>query len=297
MSLENPKPTPPNFINLLEEVYEEEDRKRSENVETEYRHNPSSASMVAEDGVVYGACLRALYYKALKEPISDVKPLTTKLQGDFGNGIHDVLTKKLLLSKRIKIIPESPGKVIVDPLTKEVSFRLDGLVTHKGEQGCLELKTMQSFGLQSMVRSGGPKEAHLLQVLCYFGTNPDLRWASLVYFGRDNAFRAEYHIYKDPITNKFMIKGVTPNQREKEINKLSFEKIVERWKELEEHVEKKILPRRDFKAVLSKEGEVVDKRTKNSVDYKTAYQCTYCSWKTKCWSGPGAQEDSVQLGR
>lgn len=289
-----PKPQPPIFLKLLDEVYAEEDKARTST--SDYRHNPSSASMVKEDGSVAGSCLRALYYKATKEQVSDLKDLTVKLQGDFGNGIHDKITDKLVKSDKIKIIPESAGKVIIDTLTKEVSFRLDGLVTHKGEQGCLELKTMQSFGLQRMVKEGGPKEAHILQVLCYFGTNPDLRWASLVYFGRDNAFRAEYHIYKDPESRKFMIKGITPNQPEKEIVDLSFEKIVSRWKELEEAVEQRLLPKRDFKVVLDKNGLVTDKRTKNGVDYKSSYQCNYCSYQTTCWTGPGALEDSVKLG-
>jgi hypothetical protein len=295
--MKEPKAQPPSFLEILDEVYTQEDKKHSENAKEGYRHNPSSATMVTEDGQVIGACLRSLYYKATKEVVSDAKELTTKLQGDFGNGIHDRIAAKLQKSDRIKIVPESPGKVFVDYLTKEVSFRLDGLVTHKGEQGCLEIKTMQSYGLNKMVKEGGPKEAHILQVLCYFGTNPDLRWASLVYFGRDNAFRAEYHIYKDPETERFMIRGITPNQREKEITHLSFDKIVARWKELEEAVEKKELPRRDFKAVLTKEGTVTDKRTKNGVDYKTSYQCSYCSWQTKCWAEPGAEEDAVKLGR
>lgn len=288
------KPQPPNFLDLLDEVYTQDDAEHAKNAPTDYRHNPSNASMVKEDGKVAGACLRALYFKATKEAPSDVKPLTTKLQGDFGNGIHDRIGEKLLKSDKIKIVLENPGKVIVDPLTKEISFRLDGLVTHKGELGCLEIKTMQSFGLQSMVRTTGPKDAHILQVLCYFGTNPDLRWASLVYFGRDNAFRAEYHVYKDP-EGKLMIKGITPRQAEREIVGFSFDKIVERWKELEVAVEQQKLPKRDYKAVFSKEGELTDKRTKNGVEYKTDFACNYCNWKTKCWSEADARHDAYQI--
>lgn len=291
------KATPPSFLSLLDDIYKEEDRLSAEKEITDYRHNPSSATMVTEDGRVVGACLRALYYKATREPISDARPLTTKLQGDFGNGIHDKITQKLLKSDKIKMIPEAAGRELIDPLTKEISFRLDGLVTHKGEQGCLELKTMQSFGLQRMVREGGPKEAHVLQVLCYFGTNPDLRWASLVYLGRDNAFRAEYHIYKDPANDRFVIRGITPTKAPKKIDQLSFENVVKRWRELELNVERKELPKRDYKVVLDKEGLITDKRTKNGVEYKSDFACMYCSWKTKCWSLEGAAEDSYKVGR
>lgn len=291
-----PRAQPPKFLELLDEAYIQEDKKREETPRVGYNHNPSSASIVQDDGTVVGACLRSLYYKVTQEPSSDARDLTSRLQADFGNGIHDRLQEKLGKNSKIRLLSENPGKVLVDSLTHEISFRLDGLVTHKGEQGCLEIKTMQSFGLQRMVKEGGPKPAHILQILCYLATNENLRWAALIYFGRDNAYRAEYHVYKDPETQQYVLKGITPNQPEKAIN-YSFDKIVSRWKELEVAVEKKELPRRDFKAVLDKEGKVTAKRTKNGIDFKTSYQCSYCSWQAKCWAEPGAEEDAVKLGR
>lgn len=292
-----PKATPPNFLELLEEVYDQEDKKYAENAKEGFRHNPSSASFTKANGEVVGACVRALYYKATKEVPSDAKQLTTKLQGDFGNGIHDKITEKLKKSDKIKIIPESPGKTVVDELTHEVSYRLDGLVTHKGEEGYLELKTMQSYALQRMVKSGTPRDKDVLQVLSCLGAKPDLRWAALVYFGRDNAFRAEYHIYKDPETNSYVIRGITPSKHEIDIDELTFEGIVARWKELEVAVAEQKLPKRDFKAVLTKDGKVTDKRVRNYVEYKTASACLYCSWQTKCWTSEGAEKDSVQIGK
>lgn len=291
-----PKPTPPNFLNLLEEVYQKEDKKREENAKEGFRHNPSSASFTKKSGETVGACVRALYYKATKEPKTEVKPLTVSLQGDFGNGIHDRVTEQLKKSDKIKIIPESPGKVVVDELTNEVSYRLDGLITHKGEEGYLEIKTMQSFALRNMVKSGAPRDKDVLQVLSCLGAKPELRWAALVYFGRDNAYRAEYHIYKDPETGTYVFKGITPTKHEQDIDELSFEGIVSRWKELEVAVATQKLPKRDFKAVLKSDGTVTDKRVRNYVEYKTASACMYCSWQTKCWTSEGAEEDSVKIG-
>ncbi len=291
------KPNPPNFLDLIHDVFKKEHKEgmAKSNADMTYRHNPSSATMKTDDGRVVGACLRSLYYKATKEPTSEIKAFTNTLQAGFGTAIGDYIEKVLLKSDKIKMIPEAPGKVIIDPLTKEISYRLDGLVTSNGEQGCLELKTMQSYGLNSMVKSGGPKEAHLLQVLCYFGTNENIRWASLVYFSRDSAYRAEYHIYKDPETGKFKIRGITPEKHEKDILELSFDKVVARWKELEDLVDTKTLPKRDYKAVLTKEGLVTDKRTKNGVDFKTDFQCLYCPWLVTCWSSEGAKEDSYRI--
>ncbi len=291
------KPNPPNFLNLLEEVYEQEDKKYAETAKEGFRHNPSSASFTKASGEVVGACVRALYYKATKEVPSEVKQLTTKLQGDFGNGIHDKITEKLKKSDKIKIIPESPGKTVVDDLTNEVSYRLDGLVTHKGEEGYLEIKTMQSFALQRMVKSGTPRDKDVLQVLSCLGAKPELRWAALVYFGRDNAFRAEYHIYKDPATDSYVYRGITPAKHEQDIDELSFEGIVSRWKELEVAVAEQKLPKRDFKAVLKEDGSVTDKRVRNYVEYKTASACMYCNWKTLCWTSEGAVDDAVVIGR
>lgn len=289
-----PKPQVPRFLDLINESYDVEEA--GQKARLDYRHNPSSATMMGADGKVIGACMRALYYRATGEPVSDKKDLTVKLQGGFGNGIHDYITGRLQRSDKIKLIPEAPGKVLIDPLTKEISFRLDGLVTHKGEVGCLEIKTKQSYALNTMVRTTGPRKSDLLQVLCYFGTNENIRWASLVYVARDSAFRAEYHIYRDPKTNVFVIKGVTPERREMPIDDLSFEKIVARWKELEGHVERRELPKRDFKVVFKTDGTITDKRTKNGVDYKSDFACSYCSYKTTCWSGPDADKDAYQIG-
>ena len=288
------RPQPPHFLSLLNDVFDQEDKDHI--TKTGYNHNPSSATMVGDDGEVVGACMRALYWKATGEPVTDKKDFTVKMQGMFGGAIHDAITDKLSKSGKIKLTPESPGKLLVDPLTHEISFRLDGLVSHLGELGCLEIKTQQSWGLQRMVREGGPKKSDILQVLCYFGTNEDIRWASLVYVARDTAFRAEYHIYKDPETKEFVIKGITPTKAEKPLDGLSFERVVSRWKELEGHVDRKELPKRDFKAVLRADGTVVASKTKNYVEYKTAFQCMYCSWRTLCWTQPDALENSVKIG-
>jgi hypothetical protein len=118
----------------------------------------------------------------------------------------------------------------------------------------------------------------------------------MLYFGRDNAYRAEYHMYKDP-NGEYVIKGITPKSAEVHVHPLSFDGIVARWKELEEYVEKKEVPPRDYKAVLSKDGTVTDKRVKNGVEYKTDKACLYCSYKTTCWSLSDKEKDAYQVGR
>lgn len=286
------KVNPPNFLELLEEVLHEE--KISRVKKDDYRHNPSSATMRMDDGKVVGACLRQLFYKAKNQPESDPKVLTVELQGLFGQGIHDVILSRLQKSKRIMIVPEAAGRTIVDPLTKEVSFRVDGLVTHKGELGVLEIKTMHSFALQKMVKENGPRASDLLQCLSYFGTNPAVLWTSLVYVGRDSAYRAEYHILN--LDDGFYIEGIIPEERRKKLGEFSFDRIVARWKELEGYVERNELPPRDYKVVLSDDGRIKDERVKNGVKYQSAKACLYCSYLSHCWLNEiNAKEDSVKI--
>jgi hypothetical protein len=284
----------PNFLELLEEVLTDELKDKKEKYKDyEYKHNPSSSTMVKDDGTVVGACMRQLWYRATKVPESNPNDLTGLLQMGFGDGIHNWLLAKLQKSKRITLLKEAGGRVTIDPLTREVSFRLDGLVTHKGELGGFELKTTQGFGLSYMLKEGGPKEDHLLQVLDYFATNEAIRWFGLVYVARDSGYRAEFHITKED--DGFYIKGIKPDMPKRKITDLSFDKVKARWKILEGHIERKEEPPRDFKVVFNDEGKIVDSRVKKGYKYKSHFKCTYCSHKDYCWSQPGAQEDSVQV--
>ncbi len=287
------KPNPPKFLELLEEVYHDEGVEKEKQKTNIVRYYPSSASFKKPDGTVVGACLRQLFYRASNEPETDAKELTTKLQGDFGNGIHDILLKKLSKSKRIKITPEASGRIKLDGLDNEISFRLDGLVNYQAERGGLEIKTVQSFAVQKMVKESGPRDSYLLQILSYFLTDDTLKWFSLILFGRDTAYRAEYLIYKDE-QGRYLLEGVFPRKAPKVIE-FNEEGIVARWKELEQHLKNKTVPQRDYKAVLSKEGNFVEKRVKNYVDYKSDVACRYCEYRTKCWSLPDAKDHAYKV--
>jgi hypothetical protein len=287
------KPNPPKFLDLLNEVMDDDDKERAKQKHSDIRHYPSSASYKKPDGTVIGACLRQLYWRNTGEVPSDAKEFTTKLQADFGNGIHDKVLEKLKKSKKIKIEGEAKGRIKLIGLDNEISYRLDGLVNYQGERGGFELKTMQSRAVQDMVKKGQIKENHLLQIISYFIADESLRWFGLVYVGRDTAFRAEYHIYKDE-QGRFVVESVFP-QRTQKISDLVSEGIIARWKELEAYLRDKKLPNRDYKAVLTKEGKFTLLRTKNYVDYKTDFECRYCPFRTKCWSMADAKEYSRRI--
>ena len=297
-----PRPFPPKFITVLDDVLKEEEKQRGPS--KDFRHHPSSASNVLEAGSkwsdkgesVTGACLRNIFYRATNQPETNPKKMSTKLQAGFGDAIHGWLLSKLQKSKKLTIQSESAGKVTVEPLTNIVSFRLDGLVTYQGDMGGLEIKTSQNFGLARMLKKGGPRPYDILQVMTYFATNPLIRWFALVYVCRDTGFWVEYHMWRDPKTGKFMLEGIYPEKQPESIEGLTFEGVVDRWKAVEAYVANKELPPRDYQAVLNKDGEVTDKRTKNGVDYETDFRCKYCEFQTHCWSLPDALEKSKKVG-
>lgn len=279
----------PKFLDILDAVLLEEAKNGKEKYkDSGYRHYPSSASFKCDDGRVVGACLRQLYYRATKEPESADIETTGLLQMGFGDAIHVWIQGKLAKSKDIRITSESKGKVLLDELTRDVSYRLDGLVTYDGEHGGLEIKTTQSRAVSDKeygIKAKGPKEDHLLQVITYMGIDPALKWFSLVYFGRDSAYRLEFHITREG--DKFFVDG-------KEIKDLNFTGVKNRWIELETFIKDVKVPPRDYKVWLKPDGTIQETKTIKGKFFKSDFRCLYCSYAEKCWSEPDAQNDAYK---
>lgn len=277
----------PSFLNILDTVLLEEVKSGKEkHKDSGYRHYPSSASIKLESGRVVGACLRQLYYRATKEPEPEHTETTGLLQMLFGDAIHSALQAKFAKSKEIRFTAESKGKVLLDTLTKEVSYRLDGLVTFDEQHGGFELKTVQSRAVSDKdwgIKAKGPKEDHLLQIITYMGLDPALKWFSLVYVGRDTAYRLEFHITRDG--DRFFLDG-------EEIKGLNFSGVKDRWVELEKHLADNTLPNRDFKVWLREDGTIQETKTIKGKFHKSDFRCLYCPFKEKCWGQPDAKNDA-----
>lgn len=287
-------PKPISFLDLFEEVIQEEKREKAEYYKTyEYKHNPSSASFVYASGKVVGACLRQLYYKAKKVASSNPEDLTGILQMGFGDAIHTWFLGKLAKSKKVQITTESAGKVHIDPLAREVSYRLDGLVDNQGERGWLELKTKQSFAVQRLFKEDISAD-NLLQGISYFGANPGLSFGNFITVGRDTALRLEHQVTRKE--DRYFVQGVLPYSPIKEIPELSFEGVKKRWAELEVCLKTDTVPNRDYKVVFNEDGQIVAKRQKKCVEYKSDWRCLYCSYKDHCWSQPDKNKDEVKVG-
>lgn len=282
----------PNFINLLDEalITEAQDRQaRSKNYQ--YKHNPSSASYRKADGKVVGACQRQLYYRAKKVDSTRELDTTSMIQGGFGDAIHTWLLDKLTKVTGISLMKEAGGKLIVDPLTLEMSYRLDGLVTVGDVMGGLEIKTTQGRAITGKdwgIKDKGPKDDHLLQVICYMKAHPSLKWFALVYFGRDNAYRMQFDVKREGdkfFWRKAGAKSWTPVE-------FDFEGIQKRWLELEAHIDGDILPPRDYKVWLKADGSIQDTKYIKGDFFKSDFRCLYCPYSKKCWTEePDADKD------
>ena len=282
---------PPAFLKELQAIYDRNQAEQDERRKTvlDLRHNPSSASMEL-DGKVIGACNRALYWRHFKEPKSNVSGLANILQRDFGNAIHDLILGLFKTSKNFTLADEQGGKVLLDPLTNELSYRIDGVVLTPESKGGMELKTTQGGSLTYQKKEGTtPKQDHCLQVADYFHADQSLEWFSLIYLARDSGYHLEYHLWYD--NNKLYCQRVLPWADVVCLDWLDYDKVLARRTALELAVKTKTLPPRDFQAVLRPDGSITDKRQSEGVEYKSDMLCAkYCDWRSKCWSMPDAKQ-------
>lgn len=273
---------------------DEQDSKDTYYKDRPFKHYPSSASCVKSDGSVAGACLRALYWKATKEPVTNEWRLAGVLQRGFGDAIHTWLFDKLKKLPSLALMSEASGKLVVDGLTREVSYRMDGKLTVNGVRGGCELKTTQGRSIDSMLKEGGPKDSAILQVLDYLTAEPALKFFSLIYVARDSGFHVEYLFERaeNGITITQVFPSVGPTRT---ITEVSVEGMTQRRKDLEKSVSEGILPKRDFSVFLNKDGEIQPYRQKAGEKYKSDWQCQYCDFAAKCWSMPDAKSAEKRI--
>lgn len=279
----------PNFVDALEEILKDDQAERKEKYkDSDYRHYPSSASVKKANGKVAGACIRQLYYRAKKEPEQGQANVTGLMTAGFGDAIHYWLLNKYGQSKKFRLMKEAGGRFLYDPLTQEISYRLDGLVTTDDDMGGLEIKTVKDDAITGTkyydgIKDLGPKEDHLLQVICYMMAQPQLKWFALVYYSRDSAYTAQFNITREGDT--FFVDG-------KEIKDLNFKSVVDRWQELETFISSNTLPPRDFKVWLKADGAIQAVKYVNGDRFKSDFRCMYCPYSQKCWSEADAKQNS-----
>ena len=278
----------PSLLKEIFEVIAKEDLEREAKYkDQEYRHYPSSASVALPDGVV-GKCLRALFYRATKVPMTNPPTQAKKLMFGAGDAIHEWLFNKLKKGQNYRVVAEVPGQLVLKGLNHIISFRKDLEIHSDGPRFFGEMKTKQGRAISKLVFEG-PQWADVAQIMCYLEEDKEVKNCNLICVARDTGTYVEFQISKFG-DDAFTWEQIYPNQSKAELVPFKFEHIKDRFLKLEGYLAKATVPPRDFKAVLDKEGKVTYKRTKNKIDYVSDYQCTYCDWRDHCWSQPDAAE-------
>lgn len=250
-----------NIINRFDDyITEEKDKIRSS-------HHPSDID----------SCMKQMWYKWNNRKQTDPPSAGNFIKMRFGIMAEDYLLLPWLEKeledgniKDLKTQVEIWGED--ERLEKHIHGYQDFLITNlRGQEVGIECKSSFGRGIAEIQRKGEPKPEHLLQVYLYltFGT---AEYYYLVYFGRDNGYRTQFEIKKHP-------EGITYNGKLKRIN---YNDLIGRLAAYEALRGQEGAPEREYKAAI-RNGEIVSKFTRDKVDYKGDWQCSYCNWRSDCW--------------
>lgn len=202
---------------------------------------PSDASCVV-DGKVIGRCLRYQFWRWTKEPFSEVTTYRTWIAGVFGSAYDDAFMKAYQACGLLRGAEVSHH---VNVLSLPIHLRIDG-ETKKGE--LIECKSAYGWKFAKEL-SLEPDINHLVQIILYMGLL-GFKACLLAYASRDNTgIRLGHRVTKPEIEAKGIL----------------LIKVLIRWKQLQDFINKKLLPPRDF-------------------DIKQDWQCRYCVYMNKCYS-------------
>ena len=161
----------------------------------------------------------------------------------------------------------------VEGLKYPVTCKLDyGMELEGYGKVAIELKSKYGRGINIISKTNQPDSSHIGQIKLYTTLTPFKR-IILPYLGRDNGYRTEF-FFTDYAEGLMCSNGT--------VFKVKAEDSFYRFKQVENHLEAKTVPPRGFLAAI-KDGDIKDKFTKNKIDYKTDFQCSYCDYKDLCW--------------
>ncbi len=232
-------------------------------------HYPSSASIKLNDTEIIGSCILAEYRKWKKIPETNPYDVDTLQKFTWGDMFHDWITemleKECLEGNTITSISTEKANSYIMPvsgLEMPIRGRIDNVIN---KNVALEIKS--SFGKFFFSKEGlmnkGPRSSNLMQTLCYLKARPDLEYAILLFLARDIGFKVQYKVYRygDSIKTFHYDKGQTIEQTYPEI---SWQKIIDRWAELERNLILNEEPKPDFR-------------------FRSKYPCTYCTYYDMCY--------------
>ena len=160
-----------------------------------------------------------------------------------------------------------------------LSGYVDIVYTENGIKMAIENKTSFGRGIKNIQQLGEPKDDHLAQCVAYLSFS-DIEQINLFYFGRDNAYRTVFRVWIHDGIPHYAQSDTGYNV--KTAPHLSMDVLMGRLRTLEGQIDQGIMPDRDFQAAILN-GEIKDKFVRGKVEYKTDWQCNWCSHKRLCW--------------
>ncbi len=194
-----------------------------------------------------GMCIRRSYYS-----YNIPKPTEASALRIFamGNNVHEFITKALKASERLETVEEEKP-IRIEYSDKDTSFavygRIDDFVVTKG--GKTIIIEAKSSGDVHKVNEPDPK--HIMQITLYLAAQK-ADYGILVYADKKNLDIRQFRVDYDS--------GV-------------YQKIVNRFKDLDYHLRNKKLPPAEY-----------------YFDDKTVWQCKYCPYYSECMQAIAKEE-------
>ncbi len=295
---------------------------------------PASAS-IEIDGVIYGSCKRAEYYRWYRfEPTNEADPESV-LVTELGNSIHVMIAQLLRrCTLETDIVVLSEEQAFFDS-TEFISGRTD-LFMKDLKTGLLHGCDVKSVGeYKAGMVIDQPDISHILQCAVYLdqynksaklnNSKPVTDWI-ILYVARNESWRLKKYphgsnfkyMWQHSIDlDKGHVTVTSQNGNKKEYPQITMEAIYKGYRTLLAAIKAKKLPDRDFKLQYEEDRIVglhkaeelnkadtasVDKWLKNGakageLDIEMGdFQCRFCNWQKLCYSNdPEKSEKQKQV--
>lgn len=226
------------------------------------------------------ACRRELYFKWTGEPYSDPPNAGARLKMAFGKGAENIIGAGLKWMQQKGEIKGYASQVKYEAHLPELKYpvgiRLDFVIEQTDDPPLiLEIKSAYGRGIKEIQKDGRPRDDHLMQIFLYLQYTP-IKQALAVYLGRDNGYRTEFALWLND--GQVMLDGKAIGAAQEGVDW-----VAKRLKAVEDHLEAKTLPDRDFYHAI-KNGELRDEFQKAGQIYKSDWHCSYCWFRSTCWA-------------
>jgi hypothetical protein len=236
-------------------------------------------------------CKRSQVYRWLGTKESNPNTAGSLIKMEMGNKIEDIYTDYLNWAVRTgtnidgyiveEFVEQWHQRYEIEGLKYPIGIRLDYVLTCKNietgnvEKIAIELKSSFGRGIVDIQNKQKPKLDYLKQIFIYTYLTP-FKVFNHPYLGRDSGYRTEFEIIGDE-------KGLTVyGSSSKKRYNFNWNQLIEKLKVVEQFVEKKEIPGRDFQVAI-KNGEIKNKFQHKKIEYKSDWQCLYCNWMDLCW--------------